>query len=197
MPMSSRFRNLVGSKRKASGNSLTQSPSISSLSQNTNTNTNSSSLQPSSSVPNNIAQSPPQSSSERNSTASTNTSNPNTTTTSSHPLPQQLQHQAGASTTSLAMNPHQHPQQPPPPHASPPPGQQPPGRPPSYQYVNQVPWLLRQSTHRIPTPTSRPTRRSTCTVSSPSWAPQAIPCKCPRSSSNNNSTEATCHNSRW
>ncbi|CAD0100746.1 unnamed protein product, partial [Aureobasidium mustum] len=73
--MPSRFRNLVGSKRKASGNSLTQSPSINSLStSNTNNNNNSSSLGPSSPGPNTSAQSPPQPASERNSTASnTNT----------------------------------------------------------------------------------------------------------------------------
>lgn len=118
--MPSRFRNLVGSKRKASGNSLTQSPSNNSLSTNNTTNT----LQQSSSPqPNRATQSPPQPASERNSTASNNNT-----------LVQQQQ-QASASSTSLAMNPHQHPSQQ---HGSPQPGQQPLGRPPSYQYVNQA-----------------------------------------------------------
>jgi len=125
--MPSRFRNLVGSKRKASGNSLTQSPSSNSLfttsNNNNNTSNNSSSLGPSSPVPNNSTQSPPQPASERSSTAS----NPNTLV---------QQQQASASTTSLAMNPHQHPSQQQQ-HGSPQPGQ-PLGRPPSYQYVNQA-----------------------------------------------------------
>ncbi|KAG9957549.1 actin-like ATPase domain-containing protein, partial [Aureobasidium melanogenum] len=116
--MHSRFRNLVGSKRKASGNSLTQSPSINSLS-TSNTNNNNSSLGPSSPGPNTATQSPPQPASERNSTAS----NTNTLV---------QQQQATGSTTSLAMNPHQHPSQQ---HGSPQPGQQPLGRPPSYQYA--------------------------------------------------------------
>lgn len=125
--MPSRFRNLVGSKRKASGNSLTQSPSSNSLfttsnNNNANTSNNSSSLGPASPVPNNSTQSPPQPASERSSTAS----NPNTLV---------QQQQASVSTTSLAMNPHQHPSQQ---HGSPQPGQQPLGRPPSYQYVNQA-----------------------------------------------------------
>lgn len=120
--MPSRFRNLVGSKRKASGNSLTQSPSSNSLfTTSNNNNNNSSSLGPASPVPNNSTQSPPQPASERSSTAS----NPNTLV---------QQQQASASTTSLAMNPHQHPSQQ---HGSPQPGQ-PLGRPPSYQYVNQA-----------------------------------------------------------
>lgn len=119
--MHSRFRNLVGSKRKASGNSLTQSPSINSLStSNTNNNNNNSSLGPSSPGPNAATQSPPQPASERNSTAS----NTNTLV---------QQQQATGSTTSLAMNPHQHPSQQ---HGFPQPGQQQPlGRPPSYQYA--------------------------------------------------------------
>ncbi|KAH0325054.1 actin-like ATPase domain-containing protein, partial [Aureobasidium melanogenum] len=121
--MHSRFRNLVGSKRKASGNSLTQSPSINSLptsNTNNNSNNNNSSLGPSSPGPNAATQSPPQPASERNSTAS----NTNTLV---------QQQQATGSTTSLAMNPHQHPSQQ---HGSPQPGQQQPlGRPPSYQYA--------------------------------------------------------------
>ncbi|THZ56528.1 actin-like ATPase domain-containing protein [Aureobasidium pullulans] len=99
---------------------LTQSPSNNSLSTNNTTNT----LQQSSSPqPNRATQSPPQPASERNSTASNNNT-----------LVQQQQ-QASASSTSLAMNPHQHPSQQ---HGSPQPGQQPLGRPPSYQYVNQA-----------------------------------------------------------
>jgi len=125
--MPSRFRNLVGSKRKASGNSLTQSPSNNSLSTNNTANT----LQQSSSPqPNHATQSPPQPASERNSTASNNNNNNN----NNNPLVQQHQ-QASVSSTSLAMNPHQHPSQQ---HGSPQPGQQPLGRPPSYQYVNQA-----------------------------------------------------------
>lgn len=97
--MNQRFRNLVGSKRKPTNNGLTTTNSSASL--NTSPNLN----QANGNTP------PLGTSSDRNSSQS---QTPSTGVAA----------QASASTTSLAMNPNQQPQQP-------------LGRPPSYQYANQ------------------------------------------------------------
>lgn len=98
--MNQRFRNLVGSKRKPTSNGLTTSNSNNSL------NTSPNLSQTNGNTP------PLGSSSDRNSTQS------------QPPSSSLTAQQAGASTTSLAMNPNHQPQQP-------------LGRPPSYQYANQ------------------------------------------------------------
>ncbi|GAB7351670.1 hypothetical protein MBLNU459_g2267t1 [Dothideomycetes sp. NU459] len=104
--MNQRFRNLVGSKRKPpNNNSNSNSNGLVTTNSNNSLNTSPNLSQTNGNTP------PLGSSSDRNSTQS-------------QPPASALAAQAGASTTSLAMNPNQQPQQP-------------LGRPPSYQYANQ------------------------------------------------------------